>query len=148
MKSRDSCSWNLGRMIPTSEADSANISNSIATSRTGATGRLVTSLMGTTPHNIPTPNLLHNSREVNVHTVPGAFAGAERLSPGFGQEVTGSGIKLVALIRSLVQFTTTLICEIWKSNSWAIYRDPSTGAMSIKANTPTIGHVHGTWSQR
>jgi len=116
MKSRDSCSWNLGRMAPYSGADNANISNSIATSRTGATGRLGTSLTSTTLYNIPTPKLSHNSRDANAHAVPGGFGGAERLSPGFDQEVTGSEIKLVALIRSLAQSITTLMCGIWKPN--------------------------------
>lgn len=118
MKSRDSCSWNLGGMAPYSDADNANISNSIATSRIGATGRLGTSLTGTTLHNIPTPKLSHYSREANAHEVPGDFGGTERLSPGFDQEATGGEMK-----------------------------NPPTGAMSMKASTPTTGHIHGTWSQ-
>ena len=116
MKSRDSCSWNLGRMAPTGDADNANISNSIATSRTSATGRVGTSLTGTTLHNIPTPKLPHNSREANAHAVPGGFGSAGRLSPGYGQEAIGGEIKLVVLIRSLAQFITTLMCGIWKPN--------------------------------
>ena len=116
MKSRDSCSWNLGRMAPYSHADNADISNSNATSRTGATGRLGTSLTGTTLHNIPTHKLSYNSREPNAHAVSGGFGGTERLSPGFDQEAIGSEIKLVALIQSMIQFITTLMCGIWRPN--------------------------------
>jgi len=114
MKSRGTCNWNLGRMAPTSDAGYANISNIIVPPRTGATGRPGTSLIGTTSHGIPTPKLSHNSREANAHVVSGGFGGTERLSSGFGQEATGSEIRLVA--QPLVHFVTTIICDLRNPN--------------------------------